>query len=107
MIPTFQALASLGLGLMVPVLTLVLWIVRRQGKEARDARRATASVAAATRWQRQVLTLAAAEGFDQHPLWPAVPKEMTLEYLMDAPEDPASPLSQLAATLQEMTKGKP
>lgn len=107
MIPTFQALASLGIALLVPVATLVTWLFRRQSKEARDARRATASVAAFTAWHRKMKILGAARGWDQDPAWPSDAKEMTLEYLLDAPDDPASPLAQLASQLQDMTKGKP
>lgn len=105
-----QALASLGSGLLVVTLTAVGWIARRQGKEAKEARKMEATATAGLRQWRLIQQLAAVEGWDQHPNWPVTPKEMTLEYLFDQAEEPGGHLEKLAETVQkitEQTKGKP
>lgn len=106
----FQALASLGSGLLVLVLTSLGWLFRRQSREAREARKVEGTATAGLRLWRQVQQLAAIRGWDQDPHWPSTPKEMTLEYLFDQAEEPGGHMEKLAETVQkitEPTKGQP
>jgi hypothetical protein len=106
-VDSLKALVSLGSGLLLVVLTAVGWVVRRQGKEAREARKTAATAAAGLRLWRQMETLGAVKGWDQDPLWPKTPQEMTLEYLFDQAKEPGGYIAQLAKQAQEITKDKP
>lgn len=103
---TLGAVVSGLAGVLSVVLVVVTWYVRRQGKEAKEARQLKETNIAALRWHYRVSTLAAARGWDADPMWPATPRELTVEYLLgQAEQDPASNLVQLAEAAQEFRKG--
>jgi hypothetical protein len=113
-----DALAQAGsvigpLGTLVSSLSAVLsviligitWWVRRQSREAKDARELKATNIAALRWYYQVSVLAATRGWDTDPAWPAIPKEMTPEFLTGrAEQSESSTLTQLAEMAESLRK---
>lgn len=99
------ALASGLSAVLLVVLSVVAWVVRRQSKEAKEARRLKETNLAALRWYYKVSALAAIRGWDSDAAWPAIPREMTAEYLLDqAQDDPAGPIAELAQAAQEIRK---
>ena len=80
-------LALLG-GLGSITLTVVTYVVgalalrsRRKDKEAVDAREAAELGIVMLQWSHKVRRLAATNGWDQDPAWPALPAQATVDYL--------------------------
>lgn len=91
------------------VLMAASWVVKRQGREARDARLLRQTNLAALRWYYRVSAVAAVNGWDTHPAWPDTPKELTAEFLAGQAQqqqaDPGSALALLADAAESMRKG--
>lgn len=78
----------------------------RKSKEAVDARETAELGIVMLRWSTSVRRLAALEGWDQHPSWPALPVEATAEYLRGkASATQNDDLSKFIETVQKITKG--
>ncbi|HEY2101483.1 MAG TPA: hypothetical protein VGH72_33805 [Pseudonocardia sp.] len=78
-----------ALSTLIPILTGVLFLLvtlmtfrtRRLGREARELRELRVTNVAYARRMYAVDLLAAREGWDTHPGWPPIPKELSVDYL--------------------------
>lgn len=72
---------SFFFGLATFIVSALAMRSRRKDKEAVDSREAAELGIVMLRWSTQVRRLAALNGWDQDPGWPALPEEATPEYL--------------------------
>jgi hypothetical protein len=107
------ALGALG-GAALTFLTFIIGLIGLRAK--RKDRQVTDLVAVRDinvelmGWGYRVRTLAASEGWDQHPLWPPLPPKATADYLLgraDATNNPEmQQLGELVKGLADDLKGK-
>lgn len=106
-IGTLGTAVSVGASLLSVALVVITWAVRRQGREAKEARLLRDTNLAALRWHYKISTLAALRGWDTDPQWPDTPRELTAEFLTGAAEqDPAGGIVQLAEAVEKLREGK-
>jgi hypothetical protein len=101
------ALVSAASTVLVGLVAVLGWAFRRRTREAREGRKMQATNVAAMAWSYKVEALAAIRGWSQDPNWPALPREMTAEYLLDTAGSEDGTLTQLAKMAQELGKDKP
>lgn len=78
----------------------------RKSKEAVESRETAELGIVMLRWSNQVRRLAASNGWDQDPAWPAIPVEATPEYLRGkASATNNDDLTKFIETVQKFTKG--
>jgi hypothetical protein len=98
---------SAGSILLVMLISALGYIWRRQGKEARHARRTRETNIASLTWHYQVQALAAIRGWNSDPAWPKTPYEMTAEYIAGiAKEDSDERAAELAGIAEALGKVK-
>jgi len=94
-------LISTLIALLFFLTTLAGWRSRRAGREARELRQVKEINIAAMAWSYEVRTLAAVSGWKL----PAIPKEMTPEYIQGKAEgEDNAELAQLAEVLKGLAK---
>lgn len=103
-----MSLANLGTlisalaAILFLLVTLITFRTRRLGREARELRELRSTNVAFARRQYQIDLLAARRGWDTDPSWPAMPKELTPEYLEGRAEGENN--AELANLAQVMTQ---
>lgn len=95
-------------GLATFVVALLTLRANRASKKAVDAREAAELGIVMLQWSTKVRRLAATNGWDQEPGWPALPEEATPEYLRGrAAAGDNDELSRFVEIAQKLTKGDP
>lgn len=103
-------IANVLISLALVAVTIGGWAARRLGREARRSRREQQMVIAAVRYTYRIQLVAARHGWDTHPEWPELPKELGPDYLdgdADRDDKGGGTWDDLAGAMQNLTKGTP